>query len=824
MKLSIFSRKDKTAKRLAILTAVAVCIVMALAAAASAASPKWEPDTAWYDDYKNTRGTEDNPFLIGTPEELAGLAKLACEVGTWFQPGVSFKGKHILMTRDIDLQGKEWQPIGWLLNYEVVQSGFNKIPNYKGFDGTFDGGGHTVSGLNISTCENLYVHKDLKSETAGLFGYIDNEGTVKNLFVKGNVCAATCEGAGGVAAWADGVIENCATDVLVTATSSKRGYAGGIAALNGNPKGSAQGDSTPVNAMIRNCLTLGSVISTPLSFSYAGGVVGFSSWYHGEVRNCTVLSEELTAGMDAGGIFGGFNSNVTADCVSVAGKVKASSTGGIVGAYGYGYQNCYWLKETRDQPENGNLSMGFTDYGKITDRTKLPVATALFDFTEIRTVKPGEEFEITVKSYPQDADASHLTYEWTIDESKFTVLEGHGAKKLKIKVNPISESEPIYGKINVTVTGLLSHVNAGTPEEPVYVSGFDNKAELGTMVKISPFDIVIDSIAAYGDTSPLEEGETRKLGVAINPSDAHNRNVTWELTSWDGTADEGDIKYSQNSDGSLSVKLLRGHEQEGTYTFTVTAEDGGQSDSITLTTAKVKDVDINGVIPTGDAVPSYVEGAKPSGARADKVDDISEATGSDPSDYRSNEDGVLFISNERLSEAAEDVDDKENVSIERVKPFPVIRARTVAPGKIAAMAVEVEGDALLAEEPQDVKIIQTNPDGTGELYTYAEDTDAIGNRRFLIINGDDEIMAPDEEIDESTVYKLVLYVTDNGTADLSPYEREIITAFATVTLEEKQSGGETVNYKDASSGCNGGFGALMLIALLPLMTLPRKKK
>lgn len=129
-------------------------------------------DTSWYENNKDA--TE---FSIGTAAELAGLAKLVND-------GTNFSGKTIKLTKDIRLNeqdvptgGHEWTPIGKYARRAK-----------KPFSGTFDGQGHTISGLYINLSNrsgNLYQ---------GLFGYCSG-GIVQNLIVTGSVAVTVSTGA-----------------------------------------------------------------------------------------------------------------------------------------------------------------------------------------------------------------------------------------------------------------------------------------------------------------------------------------------------------------------------------------------------------------------------------------------------------------------------------------------------------------------------------------------------------------------------------------------------------------------------------------------------
>ena len=149
------------------------------------AADAWDgtDNTSWYTDAEEDAGTADKPYEISTAEQLAGLAQLV-------NGGTNFSGKTIKLTADIDLGDKEWTPIGNDENWELK------------FSGTFDGDGHTISGLNV-----------LDTLFPGLFGYVD--GVVQNLIVKGKVNAGnTAKGndtaPGGIVCYGEkATVQNC---------------------------------------------------------------------------------------------------------------------------------------------------------------------------------------------------------------------------------------------------------------------------------------------------------------------------------------------------------------------------------------------------------------------------------------------------------------------------------------------------------------------------------------------------------------------------------------------------------------------------------------
>ena len=173
---------------------------------------------------------------------------------------------NITLTADIDLTGKDWTPIG--TDYD------------NSYKGTFDGGGHTITGLTFTT----------NDEYAGLFGWLNRAGTVKNVVMEG---------------------------VQIT---SNQIYGGSIGGVVGYSWGT-----------IENCSVSGSVSGTV----YVGGVVGVQ--IGGSITGCS--SSATVKGMvDVGGVAGQTNSSATLTACYATGNViiemdtkKNIAGGGLVG-------------------------------------------------------------------------------------------------------------------------------------------------------------------------------------------------------------------------------------------------------------------------------------------------------------------------------------------------------------------------------------------------------------------------------------------------------------------------------------------------------------
>lgn len=121
-------------------------------------------NTDWYTKAEDGTGTADKPYEIRTAAQLAGLAQLVNS------EKIDSEDTFITLTNNIDLNNKAWTPIG---NSDSV------------FAGTFDGNGHTISGLYINITGSYSSAKKGRLYQ-GLFGCVE-DGTVQNLIVTGSV-------------------------------------------------------------------------------------------------------------------------------------------------------------------------------------------------------------------------------------------------------------------------------------------------------------------------------------------------------------------------------------------------------------------------------------------------------------------------------------------------------------------------------------------------------------------------------------------------------------------------------------------------------------
>ena len=240
---------------------------------------------------------------------------------------------NITLGKNIDLTGKGWTPIG--TNYE------------KRYKGTFDGRGHTIKGLTVTTNDQF----------VGLFGYLDRAGTVKNVVMEGIQITSNhvlmSGNTGGVVGYSWGTIENCSVSGSVSGTNCVGGVVGSQKA------GSIIGCSS--SAIVKGT-------------RYVGGVAG-EKW--GTMTACYATGNvtlEINSPQDlSGGGVVGLNGGSTVLACYATGNVnsKGSNTGNvhIGGLFGDNYTvvtACYW-KNNQEQGFDRNQHSTAPEATKVDD-------------------------------------------------------------------------------------------------------------------------------------------------------------------------------------------------------------------------------------------------------------------------------------------------------------------------------------------------------------------------------------------------------------------------------------------------------------------------
>ena len=229
-------------------------------------------DLELFRDIVNGNPTEVQKLLY--PEGASANGRLEADID--LNPGITFNadGNYTENTTP-----EQWTPIGGSIRYA----------------GTFDGGGHTVSGVYINNTSN----------NQGLFGYVDSSGTVQNL----------------------GVINS-----YIRADD----YVGGIVGIAHGSSGN--------HAEVKNCFSTATVIGTD-ERACAGGITGQAAYAN--IENC-YNTGTVSGGKDArvGGIVGFNNRGIIKNCYStgMVSSVESAYVGGVAGLVSNGtVTNCYYL-------------------------------------------------------------------------------------------------------------------------------------------------------------------------------------------------------------------------------------------------------------------------------------------------------------------------------------------------------------------------------------------------------------------------------------------------------------------------------------------------
>jgi len=248
--------------------------------------------TSWGANYSST-----STFYIGTPQELAQFAWMVND-------GQDFSNKTVNVTNNLTMSAHYWTPAG-TINRTLFSS---VVVNEQPFLGTFNGNNYTITGIAMNPDDTL--------QYAGLFGYIGQNGIIKNVtldkvFVLGS--SRWSAYAGGIVGYNYGTVENCKVFGAKSTVKSACVIM----------------DSVSKATDLVGKLTGGIINLTipEFNFAYAGGIVGFNNG--GTVTKCEnsakVKAIAWTTIASAGGVVGSNVKGTVVDCVN-NGKVESKST------------------------------------------------------------------------------------------------------------------------------------------------------------------------------------------------------------------------------------------------------------------------------------------------------------------------------------------------------------------------------------------------------------------------------------------------------------------------------------------------------------------
>ena len=249
----------------------------------------------------------------------------------WNEAAQKDRSINCTLTADIDLTGKDWSPIG--TNF------------YNSYTGTFDGGGHTIMGLTVTTNDQF----------VGLFGYLNRAGMVKNVVMEGIQITSNhmfgCTG--GVVGYSWGTIENCSVSGSVSGTV----YVGGV--VGAQIGGSITGCSS--SATVKGTVDVGGVAgqtnsSATLTACYATGNVTI------EINPAKNIAGGSLVGMNAGSSL--LACYATGNVTSTGSSTGNVHIGGFLGDNYTTVTAGYWKN-------NHEQGIGYNKEGIVPEATKV---------------------------------------------------------------------------------------------------------------------------------------------------------------------------------------------------------------------------------------------------------------------------------------------------------------------------------------------------------------------------------------------------------------------------------------------------------------------
>ena len=524
-------------------------------------------------------GTETDPYQINT---AAGLK--------WFRDKVNnAKTKEetkicAVLTANIDLKNEEWTPIG---------IGEDTRTEDLPYSGTFDGNGHTISGLNVN-----YGDKN-----GGLFCYVKSA-TIKNLTVAGSVTYSSGDGIayGGIVGCADSsTIENCTNRCTVTGNWD----AGGIVGRS-------------VDSDIIGCANFGNISSPFRSGGICGIVTGQVDAYgiDATIRDCYNVG--MVSGKYAGGITGQSDSGnidiLIANCYNVGSLHGNDATGEIIGDLSNPrcttIDNCYYLPTGNPASTSDLVHVNRTDSKTAAEFANGTVRKLLKDGERGNNADPwaGEckYLDAAGKTLPvfngQGDAHDHQSNDWEHNDTEHWQVctcgavfnkAAHSGGKATCKDKAICEiCGDSYGSLDPNNHTDLKHIDAkaATAAEEGniaywYCGGckkyFSDAAAIKEIAKADTVTAKRSPQITAGDGAAVTQGEKKELTFTSDASFADFLRVELDGTALDEknyTKREGSTIITLNRDfvATLSVgeHTLAIVSQHGTATakFTVKAK------------------------------------------------------------------------------------------------------------------------------------------------------------------------------------------------------------------------------------------------------------
>lgn len=523
-------------------------------------------DYAWYD---NAAGRS---YIISNVNELRAFEDIL-DIGE-----DDFAGATVTLAADIDLGGLTQRG-----SYGIEGYGWTRL---EGFAGTFDGDGHTISG----------VYQNTPEDKAGFFGTITGTAVIKNLTVKGKILGRDYVGGIVGEAASGAVLENCVFDGSVSGQSDY-GYVGGIA-------------GKALKATVRDCTVYGAVTCSmnyaaqSLQQGYVGGIVG---WNLGSnIANCTNYACVTGDGYGTGGITGFSQLATVRDCVNRGDIIGNENVGGIAG------------KLTLSTATTCDVHSGCRNEGSVRAELKaggivgtvVGVVTVDGEYLSLRDCSNtgkvyANNHAAGIAGYIHDAVISRCSNEGEI--SALGYAGGIGGYALGCRVQDCYNLGKITAEMNYAggLLGLQADnectlTNCYHAGE-VITSG-ENKAPLGN---------ILNGEAAYSNCYYLDDSDTaeasaksseafangevayllgdafgQRLGTDAFPLFRTAENAVYRYTECDGTT------YSYTNDAEMSDTVVAHTWNDGEVTRAATCTEVGVRTYTCTVCKQTKDEDI----------------------------------------------------------------------------------------------------------------------------------------------------------------------------------------------------------------------------------------
>lgn len=495
-------------------------------------------------------GTEEEPYLIQNEEDLACLSEQV-------NNGNSYSQKYIKLTTDLYMGGGIcFTPIG--------------TGSTKAFKGYFNGDGHVINDLYISTTNNY----------AGLFGYVERA-SISGVTVTGKISGK--QYVGGIAgyAYSSTLITNCMNQANVSATGI---YAGGIV-------GRVNGIDSNI-AKITGCVNSGSVSNG--ANNYCGGITGYAQYV--TVSSCyntgSVVSNRGGGIVGQEGIAGSFENLYSIGSVTMAETGSYNYAGALVGYANNeaNWKNCYYL--TAERPA-GNIATLSECTAVSSDTFKgdgiIPLLGGSFT-NDTENINNG---------YPivgwQDPNASFYV-QFSVEEGcTITVKDENGSI-----VSP-EEMSLLYKLSSGTYSYKVEKEEYVTVEDTFIVDGAGTTIEVEMVICTYPVNVTIEP--ADAEVTAVSEIGTYELHSGSNALPKGSYTYTASLFGYETKSDSFTVTGDEEAD-TLQIEL----DALARYTLAISAKDEDTEEELEDLTVEILHSVGGAQSPAADGSYSLIDG------------------------------------------------------------------------------------------------------------------------------------------------------------------------------------------------------------------------